>query len=549
MTVLDAQIPGPQGGFSDHIRRWRLDARLHLVIVAELIAAAILIAASPVPWWLILTVAVAVLLVVTVSYNGATLATWIARLLRLNYFRRRSSAARARATMPAPFTVELTGAGPVGMIWDGQYAVTMIALHGKAYSPTVLVPAGAETIDNVPLGAIVSQLRQFAGLELHSVNIVSAGRRVAPDGRYTPKYEEIVGDRAAVGQRHTWLVLRLSPQACLAAMVYRGDAAAATAAATERIRQALLRSGCRAVTCTKEQIKAATNKLLAGAELSRMREGWTQLDTASDYVTTYRIAGEDLTTKLLNDVWTVRSNATIITVRLCADGAGQISASGVVRFHTSAPLTHPPLLALRSVAGQAFDSVLASLPLGDRALRLEISARKLDNADTDLLIPVGASGPMFGMTVTGVPFLMPLTDPLRATRISLAADLSTTIPLLLRASAAGAIILIHTDRPELWQPLCDVDYRISVANDREPLRTPTIIVADGTGHGLTAGERGHTLITLGGSPEVDADVTLVQDTQDHLVMSTPAVQGIRLTIMRPRNEAQFLAHLHSGASL
>ncbi|MCH9736852.1 MAG: type VII secretion protein EccE [Actinomycetia bacterium] len=548
MTVFDAQIPGPQGGFSDHIRRWRLDARLHLVIIAELLAAAILIAASPVPVWLLATVVVGMLLVATVSYSGATLATWTGRLARLNYFRRRHSAARARATMPAPFTVELHGAGPVGMIWDGQYAVTMIALHGRAFSPTVLVPSGADTIDTAPLGAIISQLRQFAGLELHSVNVVTVGSRVAPDGRYTPKYEEIVGDRAAVGQRHTWLVLRLCPQACMAAMLYRGDAAAATAAATERVRQAVLRSGCRAVTCTKDQIKDATHDLLAGADLSRMQEGWTQLDSASDYVSTYRIAGEDLTTRVLNDVWTVRSNTTVITVQLTADSAGEVLASAVVRFHTRAPLTHPPLLALRTVVGQAFDSVLASLPLGDRALRLEMSARKL-HGDTDLLIPVTASGPMFGMTVTGVPFLMPLTDPLQATRISLAADLSTTIPILLRASAAGAVILIHTDRPEIWHPLCDNDYRISIAGEREPLRTPSIIVSDGAGHGLTAGERGHTLITLCNSPEVDADVTMVQDTQDHLVVSTPAVQGIRLAIMRPRNEAQFLAHLHSGAVL
>ncbi len=548
MTTIDAQIPGPQAGFSEQIRRWRLDGRLHLVVVAELLAAAILILASPVPWWLILVVAVAVLVVVTASYNGATLAGWLVRLVRLNYFRRRSRAAQARATLPGPFTVDLAGAGPVGMIWDGQYAVTMIALHGRAFSPTVLVPSGADTIDNVPVGAIMSQLRQFAGLELHSVDVVSAGSRVAADGRYTPKYEEIVGDRAAVGQRRTWLVLRLSPQACLAAMLYRGDAAAATAAATERIRQALLRSGCRAVTCTKKQITAAVDDLLAGADLLRMQEGWTQLDTAADYVTTYRVPGNELSTKVLNDVWTVRSNATVIAVRLTADPAGQVSASAVVRLHTSAPLTHPPLRALRSVAGQAFDSVLASLPLGDRALRLEMSARKLTAPD-DLLIPVAASGPMFGMTVTGVPFLMPLTDPLRATKISLVADLSTTIPLLLRASAAGAIILIHTDRPEVWHPLCDNDYRISIANDREPLRTPSIIVADGTGHGLAAGERGNTLITLGSSPEVDADVTMVQDTQDHLVVSTPAVQGIRLTIMRPRNEAQFLSHLHSGAGL
>lgn len=545
MTVLDEHIPGPHAGFGDQIRRWRLDLRLELVVIAELIAAAILAAASPVPWWLIPLVLVGMLLVVTVSYNGATPAGWLFRLLRFVYFRHRESARQARAHLPEPFTVDMPGAGPIGMIWDGQYAVTMIALHGRPYSPTVLVPTGAETVDTVPLDAIESRLRQFAGLELHSVDLVQVGSRVAGDGSYTPKYAEIVGDRAAVGERRSWLVLRLCPQACLAAMLYRGDAAAAAAAATERVRQAVLRAGCRAVTCTAPQMSAAMTALLNETKLDHVRENWSNLDANADYVTTYRIAGRDLSTKMLNDLWTVRTHRTIITVRLFGDRSGRTRVAGLVRFHTDAPLAHPPLLALQPVSGQAFDSLLASLPLGDRALRLEMSPRLLGD-ETDLKIPVGPSGPMFGMTVTGVPFLMPLTDPLRATRVSITADLSVVIPLLLRTSAAGAVILVHSDRPEVWQPLCDNDYRISLAGDRDPVRPPTVIVADGEGLALTAGERGHTLVTVG-SVDSDADVTIVQEAPEELVVSTPTVRGVRLSVMRPRNEAQFLTHLRTGA--
>lgn len=543
--MLDEQIPGPHAGFGDQIRRWRLDLRLELVVIAELIAAAILAAASPVPWWLIPLVLVGMLLVVTVSYNGATPAGWLFRLLRFVYFRHRESARQARAHLPEPFTVDMPGAGPIGMIWDGQYAVTMIALHGRPYSPTVLVPTGAETVDTVPLDAIESRLRQFAGLELHSVDLVQVGSRVAGDGSYTPKYAEIVGDRAAVGERRSWLVLRLCPQACLAAMLYRGDAATAAAAATERVRQAVLRAGCRAVTCTAPQMSAAMTALLNETKLDHVRENWSNLDANADYVTTYRIAGRDLSTKMLNDLWTVRTHRTIITVRLFGDRSGRTRVAGLVRFHTDAPLAHPPLLALQPVSGQAFDSLLASLPLGDRALRLEMSPRLLGD-ETDLKIPVGPSGPMFGMTVTGVPFLMPLTDPLRATRVSITADLSVVIPLLLRTSAAGAVILVHSDRPEVWQPLCDNDYRISLAGDRDPVRPPTVIVADGEGLALTAGERGHTLVTVG-SVDSDADVTIVQEAPEELVVSTPTVRGVRLSVMRPRNEAQFLTHLRTGA--
>lgn len=542
MVMLEEHIPGPKAGLNEQIRRWRLDLRLSLVIIAEVIALTVLVAITPVAWWAAVLIVVAALLLVTLSYNGATAGGWIVRAVRYAYFRRSAKAHLRRAGIPPAFTVDMPGAGAVGMRWDGQYAVTMIALHGKAFAPTVLVPAGAETTNLIPLQGVIDQLHQFAGLELHSADVVSAGARVARDGRYTPKYEEIIADRGAVGERRTWLVLRLCPQACLAAMVYRGDAAAAAAAATERVRQSVLRAGCRAITCTADQMNQATATLLAGAELNRIREGWSYLDTVSEYVTTYRIAGKDLGTRVLNDVWTVRSDATVTSIRLTANRAGVVAAGAVVRFHTPAPITHPPLLTLRPVIGQCFDSLLASLPLGDRALRLEMSPRRLPDP-AELKVPVGPSGPMLGMTVTGVPFLMPLTDPLRASKISLCAALDTVIPLLLRASAAGSVILIHTDRPQVWQPLCDNTHRISVASDREPVRSPNIIVADGIGHGVTAGERGHTLITLSDVAEPDADVTLIQHSGDEIVLSTPSVQGVRLSIMRPRNEAQFLSHL------
>ena len=50
-----------------------------------------------------------------------------------------------------------------------------------------------------------------------------------------------------------------------------------------------------------------------------------------------------------------------------------------------------------------------------------------------------------------------------------------------------------------------------------------------------------------GSVDSDADVTIVQESPDELVIGTPAVRGVRLSVMRPRNEAQFLTHLRTGA--
>ncbi len=548
MVAQDRFIPGAHSALPERLSRWRLTLTRRFVIVAELLTAAVLVVLSPVLWWVALLIAAAVTALITVTYNGASAAGWGLRWARLAYYRRNGAARQRRAAIPEPFNVDLTGLPPVGMRWDGQYAITMIELHGRPFAPTVLVPAGADTLDTVPLEAVSTLLYQFAGLELDCADVVSVSQRVADDGPYTPKYDEIVGDRPAVGGRRTWLVLRLCPQACMAAMAYRGDAAAATAAATERIRQSVIRAGCRAVTCTAEQMGDATAVLLADRDLDldRVEESWSHLDVNADFVTTYRIAGADLNTRLLNDLATVRSNRTVTTIRLTATRAGEVSVAAVVRFHTAAPLTHPPLLALRPVAGQAFDALLASLPLGNRSLRLQMSRRRLDAAQ--LRVAVGPTGPMLGMTVTGFPLLMPLTDALTAVRMTIDADLDVVVPLLLRASAAGEVVLIHTSRPEVWGPLCDPDARISVAGAAAPRREPTMIVVDGDAQEIAGGQRGHTLVFLSGSPSTKEQSTLVltQVGFNDVTVSTPAIPAIPLTLMRPRNEAQFLSHLSVG---
>lgn len=61
---------------------------------------------------------------------------------------------------------------------------------------------------------------------------------------------------------------------------------------------------------------------------------------------------------------------------------------------------------------------------------------------------------------------------LAASRMTIDADLDVVVPLLLRASAAGEVVLIHTSRPDVWLPLCDPDARISVAGRRHRTGNP-----------------------------------------------------------------------------
>jgi type VII secretion protein EccE len=546
--VSDGQIPGAGFSLPEQLSRWRIDPRRRHIVAAQMVATALIPALPRVGWPLGATTALLMLLMVTVTYNESTAAGWLARMVRFVWYRDRAVPRTRRAAIPEPFSVDLAGIGAVGMRWDGQYAVTMIALHGRAYAPTFLVPDGAKTEDIVPLQVVASLLRQFGGLELASVDVVSAGRRTA-NAAFAPIYDEIIGDRPAVGLRQTWMVLRLCPQACLAAVAYRGDAAAAAAAATERIRQAVVRSGCRAVTCSADQLAAATAALLAGIDLADVRESWSHIDTGGDYVTTYRVAGSDLNTHLINDVWSVRSLLTVLTVRLAATASGMVTVAALVRFHTAAPRTHPPLLTLRPVSGQAFSALLASLPLGNRSVELQMSARRLDTAGLE--IPLAPAGFMIGTTNTGFPLLLALHDPLKLTRVGLCLELAVVQSLVLRATATGSTVLVHTSRPELWAPIRS-EHILLADRDTDHPGMVTMVVLDGDhaqNPAMAVGERGHTVVSVSATSPGDADVVLAQTSSGQIQLTTPRLANVPLTILRPRNETQFLAHLRGAESL
>ena len=518
---------------------WRISIPIRNVITAELVAAAPVIALAQTAWWAAAIIAVATFAVAGLHYRGATAIRWLTRAARRG----------TQQEAPEPFAVELPDIGTVGMRWDGQYVITAIALHGQPFPMSTLIPEGVDTDDVVPLDVIAGLMRQFGGLELHSVDVVSAGSRVAADGRYTPRYDEIVGDRPAVGTRRSWLILRLCPQTCLRALAYRGDVDAAAAAATERIRQAVIRAGCRATICGTEQFEAVTETLLGGHQIDRFQQHWTHLRADDDYITSYRVAGRDLTNRLLGDIWAIRSTMTATMLRLTPSPTGpQVAA--LVRLHTAAPLTHPPLSALQPVMGQQLAALYASLPLGNRSMELPLSPRALQPVDGrsaakgSLLVPVGPSGLILGMDSDGVPLLMPFTDPLKFAKVAIDADVEVVAALLLRASAAGLTVVVDMQQPDVWGPICDDRMVLSgTSNLGQHAGTPSATAADGE-QALkwllsAGGERGCTLIAVTGTAPPDCDVVITQMSSTDLVVQA-GERSAAVTIMRPRNETQFL---------
>lgn len=113
----------------------------------------------------------------------------------------------------------------------------MIQLAPDLDLPTVIADTSIYTEDTVPVDALVPLLDQY-GVQV-DIDIVTTGQRVRPTGSYSMLYDQLIGSHPVVGDRLTWLVVRLDQERNLRVLNRRGPcevvAPKALAAAAHRI--------------------------------------------------------------------------------------------------------------------------------------------------------------------------------------------------------------------------------------------------------------------------------------------------------------------------
>lgn len=527
-------------------QRWGVTGRALPLVVAEVIVVLIAVGVVWPSWWLLAVLAGGGAAVAVTTFDGVTAAGWVARAARFWWWRIRKG---PRVVVAEPFEEHFSGIGSVGMRWDGRYLVTLLAVSGRAHAPTVLAGASAKTLDTVPIAAIVGLMRQFGGIELASADVITVGRR-AGSSPYAAEYDAMIGARPAVGLRRSWLVLRLAPQGCLAALAYRKSVTGAVAAATERIRQEVIRAGCRAAICNAEQSAQAMRMIAVAEEPGAVTESWGRVaGQSSGYIGLYRVPAASLNTALIDAVWSVPTERTVVATRFTRHATGTIRVGALVRMHTTTEMLAPPLVELETLPGQAFDAWMATLPAGEQSVRVSAPTRAWTKADT-LSLPVGASGPVLGSSErTHYPMLVPLSDPVQPTVVSIKDDPVVLVQTALRSAASGLRVSVVTDRPQLWSPLHPREVTIS---DKGAQTTGEFIVWDQLS--LDAADtvrpvvgKGQTLLVVGRFVDTSADVVIDVDVDGGRLQVT-AGTGDRdqvravLQVMRTRTESQFLAH-------
>jgi type VII secretion protein EccE len=446
---------------------------LGTVIAAEVVtlAATALLLAVGVPGWPALAVGVVVaVLGCVVTFSGFALWQWVWLFVRWLRHRHR------RSVLAEGTDIEVDGI-PVGLIVDGHTVITMVAVWGKQYIPTLLHARHAETPNTLPLTVVAEQMHRF-GLGV-DVDVVCEGRRTGTDS-YAGLYSTFLGPRPAAGKRSTTLVLRMDTRAAdiTGGLLWRRNTAEAAAAVTRRMVRALRQAGCRAKVLTAPQMHEATVASLGGAEDASQvyRDEWAALHRPGrGYLTSYFLSADDVRAQQIDEVWSYPAEHTTLVVALRRVRSA-VRASAVVRLRTGQPLTSSPSLSLNRFTGRQWDAVALTLP--GRA-RLSGLPSAVVDAELNAAVVVGPSGVMIGKLGDGL-LLMPLSDPSGPTRVAMRTDDDVAVRRLIRrAAAAGDLVAVY-DSTGRWTMRSSSSHIWSSRDlTAQPPRPPTLVVHNG----------------------------------------------------------------------
>ncbi|MBF6467304.1 type VII secretion protein EccE [Nocardia beijingensis] len=509
------------------------------------------------PWWVSAVVVTVLVVTVTVRVSERTGARWL--LDWAAYRRARAARARERTQIARIRDVQVA-AGVCGVNEAGSTLVAMIQLAPNLDLPTVIAERTLYTEDTISVDMLFPMLDQF-GIAV-DIDIVTTGQRVRSGGSYSMLYDQLIGTHPVVGDRLTWLVVRLDQERNLQALSKRGPCAVvapkALASATHRIASRLRERGIAAHALPAAALREATRLLHAGVELSDLRENWSNLESSvpGRCVTSFLIDWTRLGTESLDDCWTWNRGRTTLVVSLTDDTGGP---RAIVRFIGPAVTTDPPDY-LRLLRGAQSTALLASLPTGAsvRALRGFESGADIAPEDvvSDLAIAIGPNGQILG-AISGQPrhtLALPLFDPARFNPRRRTIDVQARLPvaqqIILRAMVVGADVEIHSARPESWRQLVTAvgdprSMRLADPGDGHPrsqtaeVEPPaTIAVFD---HLPPRASRAHTTVTIsepGGPRRRAVDLAINQVSATAVDVSIP-MRTVRVDLIEPRGETRY----------
>ncbi|MGW0182890.1 type VII secretion protein EccE [Nocardia sp. NPDC003345] len=502
------------------------------------------------PLWGAALIVVALMLSVLIRVRQRTPMRWL-----LDWLSFRTGRAARAALLAAPLPVRdiEVPAGVCGIAQEGDVLVAMIQLAPNLDLPTVIADQTIYTEDTVPVEALLPMLDQFGiGVD---IDIVTTGQRVRAAGSYSMLYDQLIGSQPVVGNRLTWLVVRLDQERNLRALARRGPCAVVgpktLATAAHRIAGRLRERGVAAHPLPASAFVDATRLLHAGAELTDLSERWDCLRTPvpGRFVTTFGIDWDHLDDSGLDDCWTWNSGRTTLVVGLTADDGPR----AVVRYIGPAMNEALPDY-LRRLPGRQSLALRTSLPTGVTLNALTRDERTVEEAPADtaaaLAIPIGPNGQILG-AINGQPrhqLALPLYDPARYNPRRRTVDVQALLPvaqqLVLRATVVGADIEVHTNRPQRWQNLVSAvgdarSLRLAGVEEGDSAGDATIVVFDQLPPQVSAAPTTVSISDPGSPRRGSVDLSIEQVGEAQLDIRIP-MRTVRVNLVEPRGETRYL---------
>lgn len=377
-----------------------------------------------------------------------------------------TAAGPARRTVILPITAVSSG-DEVGVDWSNGQLVAALELHGHPHVPHQLYQRQITSTATLPMAELEARLNGLIGGERPTtVDLVFETRRLTPT-RYSVTYDTKLSGQPAVGHRRTLLICRFDPTASPAYFAARQSLPDAVAASMARIRRTVAAADCPATALTGPQLKALRDTTSpaaraipdpAGGEQALALERWTHIAPESArgaYDTVYAIDPGALTDERIRDLWAIRADAVVVTLR--RDDRGW---SGFLRVRTASAPSGPPLPFVRALPGQQAAAVQIGRPVTvDERVRTVFEPVA---SIAGLTLPAGGDGQVLGADEVGRQLVLPLVpgaDKIIAARV----DLIYAQQQILRAEATGAHVTIVTDVPQRWAALASA--RIAVVPD------------------------------------------------------------------------------------
>jgi type VII secretion protein EccE len=344
-------------------------------------------------WWTGVAVAVIVTILGLATYRRNTLASALAARV-LDRFADPQAMLTAGRT-PAIDHQRRFGRDVVGIREFQGQLVALIAVEARDDFSSGRHRYPEESSTMLPVEAVAARLRHL-DVRFDEIDIVSVGTGLPAGDDDASDAKHRADEYSAVGPHNTWLVLRMDPLRNITAVAARDSVASTLAAATERLAHDLDGRRCAARPVTADEFADVDASVLAGlqpAHISarRRRLKYEEPEGPKEYVTSFWVSPDDITTETLQHLWLPDTNATAVTVRLIARGGGA-DVSAWVRYHSAKRLRREVWSGLNRLTGRQLAAVCASLPAPTARPQLVVPARPLDDTE-ELSVPVGRAVP------------------------------------------------------------------------------------------------------------------------------------------------------------